>query len=508
MNRFQLRGAIAALAFSAVCGAFAAPFTPGNLVVLQVGADGGPALTNAAQPIFLKEYTTGGVLVQTITIPSVGPGNRLTQSGTATSEGHLQLGTLGLTLVGYNADAGTASVVSTTSAVASRMVGVVDLSGNLDLSTALTDAYSGNNIRSAVSGPSNGLWTAGTASAANNPGVRYTPLAGTTSTQLSTTVTNIRVVEIYNGQLYCSTQSGSNIGVNSVGTGLPTASGETISLLPGITNDVVNATNQSPYDFTFFNDSTLYVADDRTTTNGGGLIKYTKDSFGVWSVAYRLQLGLPTGFTGTRSVSIVGTDGSGNAILAVAAGQQNESATASNAILIITDTGALSMFSTVATSPTNTKFRGVVTIPSAQKTFSGTINLASYVGNPSARAITFEVVDGTNTTVQTQTLNLDGSNGYSFSTSVADGSYDVFVKGTTWLRKKVASVNVTSTGATVSTTLDYNGDLDNNNVIDSDDFDILVADFGGNGPGDVDGSGTTDSDDFDILVANFGLGGD
>ncbi len=149
-----------------------------------------------------------------------------------------------------------------------------------------------------------------------------------------------------------------------------------------------------------------------------------------------------------------------------------------------------------------------ITFSSAQKTISGTINLASYVGNPSSRAITFELVDGSNTTVQTQTLNLDGSNGYSFPTSVANGNYDVYVKGTTWLRKKIASVAVGSGGATVSTTLDYNGDLDNNNVIDSDDFDILVANFGGSGAGDVDGSGNTDSDDFDILVANFGLGGD
>lgn len=325
MKRFQLRGAMVALALSTVCGAFAAAFTPGNLVVLQVGADGGPALTNAAQPIFLKEYTTAGVLVQTIALPSVGPGNRLTQSGTATSEGQLILGPGGIALVGYNADAGTASVVSTTAAVANRMVAVVDLSGNVNLTTALGDAYSGNNIRSAVAGAGGDIWTGGTAPSANGPGVRYTTLGGTTSTQLSTTVTNIRVVNIYNGQLYCSTQSGSNIGINVVGTGLPTTSGQTISLLTGMTNDVVNAMNQSPYGFAFFDDNTLYVADDRTTANGGGLIKYTKDSFGTWSVAYRLQLGLPAGFTGTRSVSVVGTDGSGNAILAVAAGQQNES---------------------------------------------------------------------------------------------------------------------------------------------------------------------------------------
>ncbi len=527
MNRFQLRGALAALALSAVCGAFAAPFTSGNLVVLQVGADGGPTLTNAAQPVFLKEYTPGGVLVQTIVINATGAGPKLTMSGTATAEGalsigELSIGTKGLMFGGYNAVAGSVggagvggqgtgtSVANSDPAVIARTVGLVDDSGTVDLTTLLGDAYHSNSIRSAVIHTDLRTYTGGTSSGASNggtAGVRIANIGWTTSTQLSSMLTNTRVVVVYNNQLYVSSQSGTFVGISTVGTGTPATSGQTITLLPGMTNDVVNGNNQSPYGFVFADESTLYVADDRTITNGGGIVKYTKDGGGNWSVAYRLQVGL-TG-TGARSVCIAGQDGSGNKILSIVTGHNGESAAASNQVMTVTDTGPLAAFSSVVTSPTNTKFRGVVCyVSGAEKTISGTINLASYVGNPSARAITFEVVDGSNTTVQTETLNLDGSNGYSFSTSVADGSYDVFVKGTTWLRKKVASVSVTSTGATVSTTLDYNGDLDNNNVIDSDDFDILVADFGGNGPGDVDGSGTTDSDDFDILVANFGLGGD
>lgn len=54
-----------------------------------------------------------------------------------------------------------------------------------------------------------------------------------------------------------------------------------------------------------------------------------------------------------------------------------------------------------------------------------------------------------------------------------------------------------------------NGDVDGNNGVDSDDFDLLVSGFGGEGPvGDLDGVNGVDSDDFDILVARFGLFGD
>ena len=41
------------------------PFTTGNLVLVRVG-DGAAALTNAATPVFVEEYTPAGALVQSI----------------------------------------------------------------------------------------------------------------------------------------------------------------------------------------------------------------------------------------------------------------------------------------------------------------------------------------------------------------------------------------------------------------------------------------------------------
>ena len=65
-----------------------AAFTAGNIVVYRVGA-GAAALSSAATQVFLDEYTTAGVLVQSIPLPTATSGmqDALTASGTATSEG-------------------------------------------------------------------------------------------------------------------------------------------------------------------------------------------------------------------------------------------------------------------------------------------------------------------------------------------------------------------------------------------------------------------------------------
>ncbi len=91
----------------------AAGFTAGNIVVARLG-DGGGALSGAAAPVFLDEYTPAGALVQTIPLPTgvAGANRRLTMSGSAASEGALALSADGryLTLAGYDADPGTAGV--------------------------------------------------------------------------------------------------------------------------------------------------------------------------------------------------------------------------------------------------------------------------------------------------------------------------------------------------------------------------------------------------------------
>src|SRR5207244_13335712 len=128
--------------------------------------DGSAALGSAATAVFLDEYTTDGVLIQSIAMPTavVGSNKRLTASGTATSEGELARSVDGhyLTAAGYDAATGTASITGSTSASANRVIVRLAANGIPDTSTALTDAISGGNPRGAVSSNGTELWISGT----------------------------------------------------------------------------------------------------------------------------------------------------------------------------------------------------------------------------------------------------------------------------------------------------------------------------------------------------------
>src|SRR5262249_16020909 len=137
----------------------------------------------------------------------------------------------------------------------------------------------------------------------------------TTSTQLSTTVTNLRRTNIFDGQLYVSDASGSAIRLGTVGTGMPTTSGQTITNLPGFP-----MSGGSPYSFFFAYLSsmergvdTLYYVDDGNS--GGtqvGLDKWTL-SGGVWSSSGTVAATTTRGLTGTvvgSTVTLYATNGS------------------------------------------------------------------------------------------------------------------------------------------------------------------------------------------------------
>ncbi|WP_198174754.1 beta strand repeat-containing protein [Spirosoma arboris] len=338
---------------SGVINAAWAQYTAGNLVVTQIG-DGSATPTSAANPVNLVEYTPAGSVVNTLPLPTAvaGSNRRLTVSGSASSEGILKLSADGryLTMVGYDADVATAGVASSGSF--DRVVALIDNNRSINTTTVLPQsaAYNTNNIRSAVSSDGTAIWTAGTASTNSRGGVRATTLGATDGgTQVSSTVTNIRVVGIFNSQLYVSTSSSTFLGVSSVGTGLPTSSGNTTTL-------VVNAgSGSNTYDFAFNSDGTVcYVADGRTT--GGGVQKWT-NSGGTWSLAYTLPVG------GTAGAYGLAVDFSG-ANPVIYASTFETSSTAINRIVKLTDTGSDATASTFATAPANTVFRGIAFAPS------------------------------------------------------------------------------------------------------------------------------------------------
>ena len=377
--------------------AWASPFTPGNVVVARVG-DGTAALTGSATAVFLLEYTPAGTLVQTIALPSTAtlPQRALTASGTSTSELGLTRSADGryLILTGYDAAPGLASITGTASSATPRVIGRIAPDGSFDTSTAIGDAFSATSIRSAASADGTSFYALG-----GNSGVRYLPFANAatgTTVQLNTSPTNTRVVNIFDGNLYITSGSGTNIGVNQVGTGLPTTSGQTVALLPGLPAGGIG----SPYAFYFADLSSsvagvdvVYVVYDGTTTSG--IQKYSLVS-GSW-------------------VSN-GTIGSGTALrgltAAVAGGTVSLYATSGTSLYALADNAGYNAAPSTATLPTaivtaaiNTALRGLALAPvGAAATPAPTIT--SFTPTSAAAGATVTIT-GTNFTGATA-LTLNG----------------------------------------------------------------------------------------------------
>jgi len=349
----------------AVAGVFAAPFTAGNVVVCRVG-DGTAALTSAATPIFLDEFTPAGTLVQSIAVPTAvaGANQILTVAGSSTNDCGMTRSSNGsyLLIAGYSAPVGTAAVAGTTSAAFPRVIGRVDGNGTIDTTTTTT-SFSGGNIRSATSDNGTNLWAVGSTS-----GVVYTTL-GTTgaSTVVSNTATNLRVINIFLNQLYISSGAGT-LRSAAVGTGLPTTTGQAITGLPGMPT----ATNS--FNGFFFADlspsvfglDTLYIASDAAaatpaTELSGGILKFSLVG-GTWT--YNGTFAAVVGPPAITQASFFGLAGvqniNGNVTL--------YSTKASQLLSVVDTTGynaaPTANFAQLATNTTNTAFRSVALVPS------------------------------------------------------------------------------------------------------------------------------------------------
>jgi len=204
-----------------------AGFTPGNLLVYQVDAVSGSAMS----PISLVEYTTSGTLVQTIPVASTGSQAMTLRS--STTEGSLSISADGqlVTFGGYRLDAGSATNPSTVGTP--RVVGKVGPNGVVDTAQSFTDGYEGDSFRSVVTDDGSRFWLSGAGNGTTG-GVRYlaSPSATTTTSLTAASGANSRQVQVLNGNLYVS--SGSNVpgrSVFQVGTGLPTSGDQTFTNL-------------------------------------------------------------------------------------------------------------------------------------------------------------------------------------------------------------------------------------------------------------------------------------
>jgi hypothetical protein len=385
-NWFKFTAGFAALASIATVVAPAAPahaadFSGGSLVVERIG-NGTTTLSSTAFQISVLEVTTAGSLTQTIILPS-GTSDPQTDSGSASSDGYLNTYGGFVSVPGYNNAAGTAGVASLNSKVNS----LLGTSGTVVTRTLFPTGgptgtppspFSGNNYRSSIATSGSTFYATGHSSGSPVTGGAWY-FDGTAFTQVSSTatgqVTNLRNVEIYNNQLFFSTGSGTSRGVYSVGSGLPTTSGQTA------TSFINMGGTAEAYGFVLFdtnNDSTLdlaYVADDRTTSTAGGINRFNF-SGGAWSQtgsAFRFDTSSGLLTTGTAAaggslVSIRGLTGSYDAATSTATLFATTTQTSNNSLISFLDTGSLSTsttFNTLQSAGTNFVFRGVDVSPVA-----------------------------------------------------------------------------------------------------------------------------------------------
>ena len=339
----------------AVYAGNAQPFGWGNIVVVRIGSGAAAMTAGDAQPVFLDEYTPAGVLVRSIAMPTAvsGSNKRLTLpiSTADYSEGYISLSPdrQKLALGGYDADPGTASVATSASATTRRVIGVVDANATVNTSTNL-NTFNTVVIRSAVVN-GNDIWVTG-----GNGGIMYTTIGATAHTVVSSTTG--RCLDIYNGQLY-ATSAATGLRMATVGTGLPTTTGQTLTAFPGY------PTNGSTYQF--------FLADMSATEPGLDVLYITDNNvFRKFSKVSGTWIDNGTiGNTGDRYRGLAARM-DGNNVILFAVRKNDNTTNAGGEIVTLTDnTGYNASFASitptlVVAAPANTVFRGLAIAPGTE----------------------------------------------------------------------------------------------------------------------------------------------
>ena len=329
--------ALAAIPLVVIVGTAHADFTAGNLAVVQVG-DGTTTLSGLGNNVAITEYTTAGGLVQSFGIPQSTP---FSMTGNATAEGALSLSQDGtaLTFAGYSSGRlSSGSLAGSTAAAVPRVVAQMTSSGAFSTPVVANNQFSANSIRSAVTDASGNYWALGV-----GQGVTYMG-NNASAAVIETAQTTLRVMNIVGGNLYFTAAGGvfSLSGEPQSGTATPT------QIIIGA------GTGPSTYDFAFNPANTIaYVADDRTTVNGGGIERYDWNG-SAWVFSYTMSTGGTSG--GARGLAVDWTTGFVYA---------TTTESANNRLVKIVDGGstALSVETDLATAGSNKAFRGLEWAP-------------------------------------------------------------------------------------------------------------------------------------------------
>ena len=346
---------VAILGLFLISNAFAAPFTPGNLVIYRVGNGTNPLSTSGAL-VFLDEYHTSGTFVQTISLPEDSPGViGLVASSTNVAEGLLTRSISGryLALTGFKAAVTATDLPSSVASSVSRSVGTATWDGVVSVTTALQNFSSGTSPRSALTSDNGSFWVSG-----GSGGLHLATLGATSSTQLTASLpASLRQIQAFGGQLYVSINSGT-LRLATVGTGLPVTSGQTFTNLPGISS--TNST--SPYGF--------FLADLSTAVAGNDTLYIADDSLGLQKFSLVSGTWTANGSVGTDADDYRGLTATvnGTSVTLFATIKGGAGATGGGQLVKLTDTSGYNATisgtpAVLATAATNTAFRGVAFAP-------------------------------------------------------------------------------------------------------------------------------------------------
>lgn len=153
---------------------------------------------------------------------------------------------------------------------------------------------------------------------------------------------------------------------------------------------------------------------------------------------------------------------------------------------------------------------------SAVRSISGTVTLADYFGDNTVPTVTFEIRDvGSADNLDTETLQLSTDGTYSFNTTTGPGTYDIYCKPSHWLKQRIGSLTISSTGAASVNFSCINGDCDGDNEVGIGDYALLAAAYN-SAPGDgnwnidadLNGDDAVDIADYAILASQYGNIGD
>lgn len=412
MKKFLSAALVAAFLLPLIPTSLRAQFTPGNVAVLRTGS-GSEGLVNTGNSLFVDQYTTNGLLVNTVTIPNTYP-TGLILSGVAGTEGGLtrSLDRTVLVFTGYNTNrASTAgSLGSTTGAAVTRGYAVIDAAENYTFKQARPDIFSANNPRCAATDGTNNFWLAGGSS-----GTLYLqpPSGGPVTVQSS--IANTRYVKAVNGTVYFTTQASSTAGLWSLG-GLPNAATTPAQI-------IATGSSSSPCQFAINLDGTvIYIGDQRATTSGGGIQKWVNNGTG-WTNIYTLTNNL-----GTNGPFGLTADFSGTSTVLFATSVD----ASTNRLVSLVDTNANAVGTIIARAPANTLFKGVDLVPDLRPVITSQPKSQSVLsGSSTTLSVGAESVSAVNFQWQHAGTNLPNATistlGLTSITSAVGGAYRVIV---------------------------------------------------------------------------------